>query len=73
VLRSGFLRKMILSKKTAKVRLAHKSQGLDAAARYERVREIEFYKSRGFHYREPENTADGVISLYKDLSAKSGA
>jgi hypothetical protein len=40
-----------------------RSQGLAPAARYERVREIEFYKSRGFHYLRQEDAATGTISL----------
>ena len=54
-----------------KVREAHKSQGLAAAARYERVREIEFYKSRGFHYHHAEDTVTGAISLHLELGAHS--
>src|SRR5207302_9161888 len=34
---------------------------LGPAARYERVREIDFYKSRGFHYARPENPQTGEI------------
>jgi len=44
-----------------------KSQGLAPAARYERVREIEFYKSRGFRYRQPEDPQTGAITLHLDL------
>jgi len=44
-----------------------KSQGLAPAARYERVREIEFYKSRGFQYRQPEDPQTGAISLHLEL------
>jgi len=47
--------------------LAHrKSQGLAPADRYDRVRKIEFYKSRGFQYRVPED-ACGVIALQRDF------
>ncbi len=49
-----------------------KSQGLAAAARYVRVREIEFYKSRGFQYHEPEDITTGEIILGKILKGKSG-
>lgn len=52
-------------------RPTHKSQGLAAAARYERVRQIEFYKSRGFHYHEPEDADTGVVSLHLELSKKA--
>jgi hypothetical protein len=45
-----------------------KSQGLAPAARYEQVRKIEFYKSRGFQYRDYEQSEDD-FSLYRDLVA----
>jgi hypothetical protein len=45
-----------------------KSQGLAPAERYDRVREIEFYKSREFQYFEPEDhPKTDAISLYLDL------
>lgn len=44
-----------------------KSQVLGPAARYERVRNIEFYKSRGFRYRRPENARTGAILLHLEL------
>jgi len=37
------------------------------AARYERVREIEFYKSRGFHYVKQEDPRTGAITLSRRL------
>ena len=52
----------------AKTALPPKSQGLAAAARYGRVRTIEFYKSRGFQYQEPENPVTGEIVLGKILT-----
>jgi hypothetical protein len=50
---------------------ARNPQGLSPAARYEQVRKIEFYKSRGFQYRQAEEA--GVISLYLDLDPKNGS
>jgi hypothetical protein len=55
---------------TSKVLHPRKSQGLAPAARYDRVREIEFYKSRGFQYEKRENPKTGAISLYLDLRSK---
>ena len=49
---------------------AKKSQGLAPAARYDRVREIEFYKSREFQYEQPEDPETGAISLHLDLHSK---
>ena len=43
-----------------------KSQMLGPAARYQRVLEIEFYKSRRFRYKDPES-ATGVATLHLDL------
>jgi hypothetical protein len=40
-----------------------KPRAVGRAARYERVREIEFYKSRGFQYVEQENPKTHAISL----------
>lgn len=43
-----------------------KPKVLSAALRQERVQDIEFYKSRGFQYMEPEG-ADGGIKLVRKL------
>jgi hypothetical protein len=56
--------------KNSVVSAPQKPKGLAPAARYEQVRKIEFYKSRGFQYREPENAETGIISLYLDLNTK---
>ena len=40
------------------------------AARYERVREIEFYKSRGFHYVKQEDPTTGAITLSRGLQPR---
>lgn len=47
-----------------------KTKPLGPAARYERVREIEFYKSRGFHYVTREDPATGTIELRLSLPGK---
>ncbi len=43
-----------------------KSEWLAPADRYDQVRKIEFYKSRGFQYQEPEQP-NGEISLYRNI------
>lgn len=45
-------------------RKAWKPKLLGPAARYERVQDIEFYKSRGFRYRAPEDPETGEIRLH---------
>jgi hypothetical protein len=44
-------------------RPSEKPKVMGLAARHERVREIEFYKSRGFGYTKPENPTTGEITL----------
>jgi hypothetical protein len=44
-----------------------KPRAVGPAARYERVREIEFYKSRGFHYVNQEDPKTGAITLVLPL------
>jgi len=44
-----------------------KEKALDSAARYDRVRTIEFYKSRGFQYFMPEDD-DGSMTLVRSIS-----
>ena len=44
-----------------------KPQAAGPAARYERVREIEFYKSRGFQYVKQEDAKTGAITLSLNL------
>jgi len=44
-----------------------KAPVLGKAARYERVRDIEFYKSRGFRYQRPEHPKTGAIVLHLKL------
>jgi hypothetical protein len=56
--------------RTAKALHPRESQGLAPAARYDRVREIEFYKSRGFQYEQRENPKTGARSLYRNLHSK---
>ena len=44
-----------------------KPRAVGLAARYERVREIEFYKSRGFQYVRQEDPKTGAITLSLNL------
>lgn len=44
---------------------------LGTAARYDRVRSIEFYKSRGFQYEDPEDEKTGRIILTHRLGPSS--
>jgi hypothetical protein len=44
-----------------------KPRAVGRAAHYERVREIEFYKSRGFNYVEQEDPKTGAITLVLPL------
>ena len=44
-----------------------KPRAVGLAARYERVREIEFYKSRGFQYVKQEDPKTGAITLSLNL------
>lgn len=50
-----------------------KSAVLGQAARYRRVRDIEFYKSRGFRYRRREHPRSGEITLHLPLTSKKSA
>ena len=47
-----------------------KPRAVGLAARHERVREIEFYKSRGFQYVKQEDPKSGAITLSLHLQRK---